>query len=266
MAGRLTLERGTGEAAGIATLRIDNPAKYNAMSLAMWQELATQVRALGEDRSVRVLVLRGEGDKAFVSGADISEFDKTRSAETGSELYDFAVEDAQAALAEAPFPVVALIHGICMGGGLGLALACDLRYCATTTKFRMPAARLGLGYAFNGIRQMVAALGGARVADLFFTARTFDGAEGERIGLVHSVFPPDALDAEVAALVTAIAGKAPLTQQLIKAAIRWSQFPSTMQDDAAAMAVMRQRCVQSADYAEGRKAFAEKRPPRFVGA
>ena len=261
MAGRIVLARGD---AGIATLLIDNPAKYNAMSLAMWQDLATQVRALGQEQAVRVLVLRGEGEKAFVSGADISEFDSTRSAETGSEVYDHAVEDAQAALAQAPFPVVASIHGICMGGGLGLAMACDLRYCAANAKFRMPAARLGLGYAFNGVRQMVAALGGPRVADLFFTARSFDGAEAERIGLVHNSFAADTLDGDVARLAATIAENAPLTIRLAKAAIRLAQSPSAG-DDAAEIAAARQRCVQSADYAEGRRAFAEKRTPRFTG-
>jgi enoyl-CoA hydratase/carnithine racemase len=252
------------ESGGIVTLRINNPRKFNAMSLTMWQDLGVIVAELCDDPSVRVLLLRGEGERAFISGADISEFESSRSAESGTEVYDRAVEGAQVALAQASFPVIACIHGVCMGGGLGLAMACDLRYCATNSRFRMPAANLGLGYGLAGIRQLVAALGGPRVADLFYTARTFDGEEAMRIGAVHTAFSPETLDAEVASLATAVAANAPLTLRLVKAAIRQAQWP--VEDGDADIAAARARCMRSGDYVEGRLAFAEKRLPRFTGS
>lgn len=262
MAGRLTFKR---ESEAIAEVRIDNAAKFNAMTLGMWQELAATVASLRADPAVRVLLLRGEGERAFVSGADISEFETTRSAETGSAAYDEAVSAAQSALMACPFPVVAAIHGICMGGGLGLAVACDLRYCTRDARFRMPAARLGLGYGFDGIARMVRVLGEARVAELFYTARTFDGTEAQRIGLVHSAHEDSAaLDAHVQACVQQIAGNAPLTVRLAKRAITLAQ-PQLSSDALAEITQGRQQCLQSDDYREGRRAFAEKRAPVFKG-
>lgn len=262
MAGRLVLRR-QGDA--VAELRIDNAAKFNAMSLGMWQELAATVAALQADPAMRVLLLRGEGERAFVSGADISEFETTRSAESGSAAYDDAVSAAQQALMACPFPVVAAIHGICMGGGLGLAMACDLRYSTRDARFRMPAARLGLGYGFDGIARMVHVLGEARVAELFYTARTFDGAEAARIGLVHSAHDDSAaLDAHVQASLQQIAGNAPLTVRLAKRAIALAQ-PALAPEALAEIARGRQQCLHSDDYREGRLAFAEKRAPVFKG-
>lgn len=261
MAGRLLFERH----GAVAELRIDNPAKYNAMTLAMWQELGATATRLHADAEVRVLLLRGEGRRAFVSGADISEFEATRSAETGSGAYDTAVSAAQQALMACPFPVVAVLHGICMGGGLGLAMACDLRYTTFDAKFRMPAARLGLGYGFDGIARMVRVLGEARVAELFYTARSFDGREAARIGLVHAALDSaDALDAQVDEVVGQIAANAPLTVRLAKRAIGLAQPP----ESAAALAEIeqgRRACLLSDDYREGRRAFAEKRAPVFQG-
>lgn len=249
----------------IAELRIDNQKKFNAMSLSMWHDVAAQARALAADETVRVLLLRGEGDKAFISGADISEFDKTRSKETGSGAYDGAVDGAQDALMACPFPVVASIHGICMGGGLGLAMACDLRFSTLDAKFRMPAARLGLGYSYSGVARMVGVLGAATVADIFFTARTLDGAEARRLRMVHDALPSAAeLDAHVEASLATIAANAPLTVRLAKQAMHIAMGEV---DHAAVSQIEagRQLCMDSADYAEGRKAFAEKRPAVFTG-
>jgi len=251
-------------------MRLSNPDKFNAMSLEMWLTLATHLRALHEDPTVRALVIRGDGDKAFVSGADISEFDRVRSAESGSGAYDRAVEDAQQALIGCSFPVIASIHGVCMGGGLGLALACDLRYASTTARFRMPAARLGLGYSLSGVRRMVDIVGAARAADLFMTARTFDAHEAERIGLVHSIYPAQTLDAVVAETVRNVASNAPLTLSLVKAAINLAlagNADPSNQSEQASIEIERRRqmCINSRDYVEGRRAFAEKREPRFTG-
>jgi len=248
----------------IAELRFDNPKKFNAMTLQMWLDFVAMVKDAAADPETRVLLLRGEGFKAFISGADIAEFDTNRSAASGSEVYDDAVAAAQLALVECPFPVVAAIHGVCMGGGLGLVTNCDLRYGAHDAKFRMPAARLGLGYGFEGIEHMVHTLGGARTAELFFTARTFDGHEAERIGLVHASYPAADLDARVEETVQQIATNAPLTIRLAKRAIR---LATPLAQPAARDEIQRGRaeCLNSADYAEGRRAFAEKRPPVFLG-
>jgi len=251
---------------GIARIRIDNPDKFNAMSLAMWHELAECARALHGDARARVLVLSGEGDRAFVSGADIAEFDSTRTAETGSQVYDRAVEDAQKALSEAPVPVVAQIRGVCMGGGLGLAMACDLRYATDDASFRMPAARLGLGYSYLGVRQMVNAIGAARTAELFYTARRFDGTEAARLGVVHQSYPAATFDQAVGETLRQIADNAPLTLRLAKSAIALATADVGPGDAAIEIERARQQCTRSADYAEGRRAFAEKRAPRFTGA
>lgn len=248
----------------ISELRFDNPAKMNAMSLAMWLDFADKVKELQADPDARVLLVRGEGDKAFISGADIAEFDSTRSAETGSEAYDDAVNGAQDVLMACPFPVVAAIHGVCMGGGLGLAAACDLRYGAASAKFRMPAARLGLGYGFRGIERMAHVIGPARTAELFFTARTFDGNEAQRVGLLHAAFAADELDAKIEQMLEQIASNAPLSVRLAKQALHLALHRAP-DDAAAAVQVLRQACLASADYVEGRRAFAERRQPVFRG-
>ncbi|MDN4590283.1 enoyl-CoA hydratase [Xenophilus aerolatus] len=250
---------------GVARIHIDNPGKYNAMSLAMWLELDQQVQKLGDSPDVRVLVLAGTGDKAFVSGADISEFDTTRTAETGSERYDQAVEAAQHSLANAPFPVVAAIRGVCMGGGLGLAMACDLRYATDDSSFRMPAARLGLGYSYMGMRQMVHAIGAARTAELFYTARKFDGTEAARIDVVHQSWPREQFEQQLEERLRQVSENAPLTLRLAKAAIALVSAGDGDGSAAIEMERARQRCTRSEDYAEGRAAFAQKRAPRFLG-
>ncbi|MBB5214935.1 enoyl-CoA hydratase [Parapusillimonas granuli] len=259
-AGKLTLE----VLGGVGRITISNPGRYNAMSLAMWRQLAQLARQAEQDPAVRVLMLQGDGDRAFVSGADISEFDSLRSSTEQVRAYGIAVDHAQEALSRCAKPVVAAIRGVCMGGGIGLALACDLRYCTDDSRFRMPAAKLGLGYDRAGIRRAVQMLGAARTAEMFFTARDFNGTEAERIGMVHQSFPGAVFADEIAALAGAIAANAPLTIRAAKLAIRHAVGDPAAQDETAVDQAV-QDCFDSKDYQEGRLAFQSRRPPRFSG-
>lgn len=246
----------------VATVVLANEGRYNAMSLSMWRQLAEVLAQLRADNAVRVLVLRGQGDRAFVSGADISEFDSQRSSSDGVAAYDAAVDQAQSGLAEFPRPVIAAISGICYGGGLGLALACDLRFAAPTARFRMPAARLGLGYALNGIQRMVDVMGAPNASELFYTAKVCDAQEAFRIGLVNAVH--DDCFAHASRTAAQIAANAPLTVAAAKMALQ-TVLAGRQQARVDAVAQAVRLCFQSEDYAEGRKAFAEKRAPDFKG-
>lgn len=246
----------------VATIELCNEQRHNAMSLAMWNKLSETLEQLGADPSVRVVILRGQGERAFVSGADISEFDSQRNSEAGVAAYDLAVDRAQSALAQFPRPVIAAISGICYGGGLGLALACDLRYASPESKFRMPAARLGLGYALKGMSRMVHVLGPARAGELFYTARVCDAQEADRIGLVNSVH--EAVFAHARLTAADIAANAPLTVAAGKLAIG-TILSGGIDSGAGTVAAAVKACFASTDYQEGRNAFAEKRTPRFVG-
>lgn len=246
----------------VATVTLHNPGRYNAMSLGMWLALAQTMERLREDGTVRAVVLRGDGDKAFVSGADISEFGVERSGDTAVKAYDAAVSAAQDGIAHFPRPVIAAISGICYGGGLGLALACDVRYCASNARFRMPAARLGLGYAHGGIKRMVDLLGAARAAELFFTAHVFDATQAATMGLVNAVH--EDVFGRTHAVAADIASNAPMTLAAAKLAFG-AVLAGSPPDQVAAVNTAVQACFSSNDYVEGRIAFVEKRPPRFTG-
>ncbi|MBR8653067.1 enoyl-CoA hydratase/isomerase family protein [Achromobacter sp. Marseille-Q0513] len=249
---------------GIATLTISNPARRNAMTLAMWRQLAASLARLREAPDLRVLALTGAGSQAFVSGADISEFDQARDSAEAAAVYNQAVAEAQDALARFPAPTVALIQGACMGGGIGLALACDLRYASASARFRMPAARLGLGYGYADMRRVVAVTGMAAAFELFYTARTLDAEQAQAGGLLHERFALDDFEQISQARLQRIAANAPLSLRAAKAAI----LASTREPSAAeleAIAALVRQCFDSADYAEGRRAFAERRDPVFTG-
>jgi enoyl-CoA hydratase/carnithine racemase len=245
----------------VATVVLANEAKYNAMSLGMWQQLGALLDQLGQDESVRVLVLRGQGDKAFVSGADIAEFEQQRSNPEGVAAYDRAVDQVQTALAQFPRPVIAAISGICFGGGLGMALSCDLRYCSAGSRFRMPAARLGLGYAWRGMKSLVGALGPMNAAEAFFTAQIYNAEQAQGLGIVQSVH--EDVFAHVDQTARLIASNAPLTLRAAKLAM--IAMRETEQADLAGVDAAVADCFASQDYVEGRRAFAEKRPAQFKG-
>jgi enoyl-CoA hydratase len=263
------LETGTdkllAEVAGpIATVTFNNAARRNALSAEMLAALPAVLAALNADGDVRVVVVTGAGDKAFMSGADISEFAARRTAPADRAAFDrgqAALSQAWAALGK---PVIAMIRGYCLGGGLLTALQADIRIASDDSQFGIPAARLGLGYAFSGVTALMSLVGPARAAEILFSARRFTAAEALQMGLVNRLVPAGDLRETVLSLADSIARNAPLTVAAAKAAIREIGKPGGSRDLARVEAMV-EACFQSADYLEGQRAFAEKRPPAFTG-
>ena len=249
---------------GVGWVIFSNPAKFNAVSHDMWTALPKAIAGFDADPEVRLIVITGDGDKAFISGADISQFEKARGSAEAQAIYNQAVVAAYEAPVLCSKPVVAKIRGICMGGGLGLAAACDVRIAAADAVFRMPAGRLGLGYNYTGIRRFVQILGAANTSDIFFSARKFDAADALGMGFVNRVVPVADLDREFAAYCEMLAENAPLTLAAAKFAIRQTGIDSAERDLEQA-ARMIETCFNSEDYREGRRAFMEKRKPNFQG-
>jgi enoyl-CoA hydratase len=249
----------------VGTVKFSNPAKHNALTLDMWRGLPLALKALDEDRAINVVVLIGEGEKAFISGADISQFDSVRAEKDSQDEYNRLVDEAYKAPIACSKPVIAAIRGICYGGGLGIAAACDVRLAADNAKFRMPAARLGLGYTYDGLRRFADVIGTANTADIFFSARVFDAADAVRMGFVSRVIKSADFEGELATYCALIAENAPLTIAAAKRAlIECAKNPA--ERDIASVDAMVRRCFESADYKEGRAAFAQRRPPKFTGS
>lgn len=248
----------------IGTVVLSNPAKFNAMSRDMWAAVPAAIAQLEADSQIRVVVLQGDGDRAFVSGADISQFESQRSDPESQRAYNDAVQAAYSAPVACSKPVIAKIRGICMGGGLGLAAACDLRICSSDARFRMPAGRMGLGYGIDGVRRFVALIGVQNTYDIFFSARVFDAAEALRMGFAMRVTEPTALDDEVSRFAAGIAENAPLTLRALKSTVNALLADPDARDTESAQAAI-DACFRSEDYREGARAFMEKRPARFVG-
>jgi enoyl-CoA hydratase/carnithine racemase len=255
---------GTRVEAGVAWLVIDQPARLNAMRLEMWIGLAEAVARAEADPAVRAIALTGAGERAFCAGADISEFAEKRSTPADVVAYDRAVERACAALGGAGKPTIAVISGICFGGGMELAMYCDLRIASAASSFRIPAARLGLGYGFGGVELMARKLGIGPVADLLISARVIDGAEALRLGIVNALFAPERFHDEAAAYLAGIAANAPLTLRAIKRALIELTRPEMWRDVGAVNALVA-ACFASQDYREGQAAFRERREPVFTG-
>jgi enoyl-CoA hydratase len=249
---------------GVALLTFNNPAKRNALTREMRAALPGVLGELGTGTDVRVVVVTGAGDKAFTAGADISEFPELRTSAAARAEYDRGQAAVGHAWDSLGRPVIAMIRGFCLGGGLGVALQADIRIAAGDSQFGIPAARLGLGFGFGGVTTLMNLIGPARTAEMLFSARRFTAAEAQQMGLVNRVVPAGQLAAEVMSLARDIAQNAPLTVAACKAAIRQAtRAPG--QPATAQVQAMIEACFQSADYREGQRAFAEKRPPAFTG-
>jgi enoyl-CoA hydratase/carnithine racemase len=249
---------------GVAWLVLRNPARLNAVRLEMWEAIPGAVASVAADPAVRVLVLRGAGEEAFASGADISEFGSRRGDATSATAYEETTSRAFDALLGFEKPLVAMIAGVCIGGGLALSACADLRIAADDARFALPAARLGLGYHYAGVERLVQLLGPSAAAEVFFTARRYDAGEALRIGLVNRVVPRAELTAFTTAYARDIAANAPLTLRAVKRAIG-----ETLRDPARRdLDVVRRLiadCFTSQDYSEGVRAFLDKRTPAFRG-
>jgi enoyl-CoA hydratase/carnithine racemase len=249
---------------GAAVLTLNQPAKMNAMTFDMWSSVPGLIAQAEADRAVRVIVLTGAGEKAFCAGADISQFGEKRTGEEAVKAYEAAVTAGMSAVSNASKPVVARIRGYAFGGGLALALCCDLRLSTDGSRFRIPAARLGLGYAFSNVEALVHRIGLGPASDLLLSARIVDGTEGERLGLVNKMWAAADFDAKADEYIGGIATNAPLTLKALKLALAETAKPKSERDRAAVDALVA-ACFTSADYKEGQAAFKEKRNPDFRG-
>jgi enoyl-CoA hydratase/carnithine racemase len=248
----------------VATVVFNRPRMRNAITLAMWTEIARVTRELGEDDAVRAIVYRGAGRQAFASGADISEFEEQRKDTASSLHYGAQTEAAYGAVRECPKPTVAMIYGYCMGGAVALALACDFRFAAEGSRFGIPAAKLNIVYPVNSVGQLVDLVGPAYAKDILFSARTLDDREALAIGLIQRLVPADDLERATYDYLRTVADNAPLS-------VRGSKLTVDLYleglDEArrARLRALSMEAFESQDYKEGTRAFLEKRAPRFQG-
>ena len=248
----------------VGIMTFNNPERHNAVSLEMWEAATRILEDFASDDSVRVVVVTGAGGKAFVSGADISRFESERATEEAVQRYNAISGGFYATLYDYPKPTIAQIQGYCIGGGLNLAIACDLRFCTEASRFALPAAKLGLGYGYAGLKRFVDTIGPAHTKDIFFSARQLGAAEALSIGMVNKVLPEPDLAAFVTDYASTIARNAPLTIAAIKQAAIQALKPEA-ERNLALVDGMVARCFASQDYVEGRTAFMEKRRPAFQG-
>lgn len=249
---------------GVGYIRFDNQAKRNAMTFEMWRDLPAVLDDFMADDNVRVVVVSGQGGKAFCAGADISQFEKNRSTEEGVKIYNAATEKASGCLRSFLKPTIAKIEGPCVGGGVGIATCCDIRIAEESAIFAIPAAKLGLGYRVDGLKPFVDLVGPSFAKEVFYTARPFTALEAKDMGLVNRVLPRPMLDHYVADYTRRIAENAPLTIKAVKVVVAESVKGDSVRDlDLCAQVV--KDCFDSADYTEGRTAFMEKRKPQFKG-
>lgn len=248
----------------IGWITFNNPARHNAVSMAMWEALHEIVTDYARDDGIRVIVVNGAGGKAFVSGADISEFEEKRSSPETTRRYNETSGRASRALQQVGKPTIAMIGGYCVGGGVSVALSCDLRIAAEGSTFAVPAAKLGLGYEFEGVRKLVDVVGPSFAREIFYTARRFSAQEALAMGLINRLVGPDELERYVTDYAATIAANAPLTIASIKTLVAQAVKDESQRDLQLCQDVV-DRCFSSEDYTEGRRAFMEKRTPKFAG-
>ena len=251
--------------AGVGVVTFNNPDRHNAVSLDMWQACTRILEQFAADDGVRVVVLTGAGGKAFVSGADISKFASERASIEATRAYDVATTAAFNSIYEFPKPTIAMIRGYCIGGGVGLASCCDLRICSANSKFAVPAAKLGLGYGYAGLKRLVDIVGQSFAKEIFYTARQFDAQEAYAMGLVNRVVPGAELETYVKNITDMICANAPLTIKAVKFTVG-EILKDESKRDVAGVEKMVEACFASRDYTEGRTAFMEKRKPVFTGS
>ena len=249
---------------GIGFVTFNQPEKRNAMSIEMWIGLGEILTEFQEDRSVHVVVMRGAGDKAFVSGADISQFEKNRSNADAQREYDRVTGIGREKFHNYPKPVIARIQGFCMGGGLAIAMGADLRIASFDSQFGIPAARLSIAYASDSVRKLIDLVGPAHARMILYTARRINAVEAERIGLINHAVPIEDLDLTVLDIARKIADNAPLSVAASKLTIN-EMLKDESKRDMAAIKAMGELCFNSADYKEGRTAFMETRQPVWRG-
>ena len=245
-------------------LVLNRPQVRNALNLETWQGIADGMAALEDDPDIRVILMRGVGDEAFISGADISEFKNRRANAEAAKSYREAPGRAIAALVNSSKPVIAMISGVCVGGGVMVALSCDIRIAAQGTRFGIPAARLGLAYPLDGIEALTQTVGPANAREILLSARLFDASEALAMGLIHKLVGASELETFVRQYAEQMARNAPLTMAAAKAGIR-ETIKDPGQRNHKLLDEMIARCFNSEDYREGVRAFSEKRHPKFAG-
>ena len=242
----------------------DQPARKNAINGAMWRGIPPAMALFDADEEVRCVAFRGAGSEAFAAGADISEFEKNRAQRAAVSEYDGLLDKVLHAIQDSRKPSVAMIHGFCMGGGVEVALACDLRYCGRSAQFAIPAAKLGLAYNVEGHKRLIETVGHARAREIMFLGRRYSSDDALSMGLVHKILPDLQLENFVDEILKTLSENAPLaianTKTIIEEYVKAEGSP-----DAERMRAAIERCARSADYEEGRKAFMEKRKPKFTG-
>ena len=249
---------------GIGWMIFNNPSRHNALSLEMWQGMGDILESYDANKDVRVVIMRGEGGKSFVSGADISEFDSKRSNADQRREYGKIAGRGSMWLSKIKKPLIAMIEGYCIGGGLATALAADIRFASPDSKFGIPAAKLGLGYEFEGLAKLSRIVGPSRARDIMFSARFFEASEAKDMGLINFVESRDNIEKACIEYAELISKNAPLTVTAAKMAVNaWEN--SSIESEVNQVKTHVDACFNSEDYKEGRKAFKEKRPPVFQG-
>ena len=242
----------------------NNPDRHNALSINMWQAIPEILDDFESDEDIRVIVLKGAGEKAFISGADISEFKESRASADAVTRYDELVQDASNRLSNTAQPTIAMIRGYCMGGGLAVAISCDMRIATQSSRFAIPAAKLGVGYGHENTKVLVDLVGPSFAKEIFYTGRRFSSEEAKDMKLVNRVLKSEDLDDYVGGYIDAMVNNAPLSLTTTNLTDTELIKPESERDLTVCQRLV-EDCANSQDLAEGRRAFMEKRKPEFVG-